>query len=250
MAKQPHVDSTRIISETFLQQVVYRDELDSTNSFAVDLCKQSGVNLPDLPALVISERQTSGRGRGSNRWWSAEGALTFSLIVPLAELDGSQLGLVSLCAGLAVCRALERLAPQVDVGLKWPNDVLIHHKKVCGILCEAPPPAGAGSVVIGIGLNVNNSMESAPNELRQSATSLIDQIGTELPLTDVLILCLHELDRCLAELPRSPRDVALQCQAYCCLQGTHVELSMPGGAQGCRTLPGHWGRWLLADRPR
>ena len=74
---------------------------------------------------MLTENQTSGRGRGANRWWSTTGSLTFSLLIDLGEVPVEWTARLSLTVGLAICQAVERLAPVADVGLKWPNDVYL-----------------------------------------------------------------------------------------------------------------------------
>ena len=131
-----------------------------------------------------ARHQTAGRGRGKHTWWSAEGALTFSVL-----LEPSTLGIhtrswpqLSLATAVAICDALAVELRQYEVAsamprIKWPNDVLIDGRKVCGILIESPAQPGVRRrcLVVGIGVNVNNSWKTAPaessRERRQFATS-------------------------------------------------------------------------------
>src|SRR5690606_23569450 len=129
-------DLQRIRDETLVRTIDFHWELDSTNSQAIRMLEQS--ELP-TPLLVLAETQTQGRGRGQNRWWSAPGALTCTLVAPLDKLPADRLPQVSLTTGLAVCQAVESLAPQADLGIKWPNDVYLDDRKLAGILIELPP---------------------------------------------------------------------------------------------------------------
>ena len=168
-----------------------------------------------------------GRGRGANRWWSSPGALTFSLLI-----DTRQFGLVvdrwpqvALAAGLAVCDAVREELPQSAVGLKWPNDVYADGTKVCGILVEAPA-VSRPRLVLGIGLNVNNSLASAPGEVRQRATSMVDAAGHAFDLTGVLLRVLGHVFRRLRELTENQADVFRDWRSACLLTGRSVCLSV------------------------
>lgn len=190
----------RLRTETFVLGVEHHAEIASTNDRAMELC--ADVELP-VPFLVSADHQTAGRGRGANRWWSSDGAILFSVIVNAAEyrLPESRWPQISLTAGAAVCQTLQvLLGPATSVGLKWPNDVWLNGRKAAGILVEIPA-ARRGRLVIGVGLNVNNSFESAPSELLKLATSMRDETGIESDRHEVLVRLLGQLDadlRCLA----------------------------------------------------
>jgi BirA family biotin operon repressor/biotin-[acetyl-CoA-carboxylase] ligase len=98
---------------------------------------------------VIAEEQLAGRGREGRRWESPPGGgLWMSVVAP--RCPPVERGLVPLRTGLAVCRAVERVAPGVRAGVKWPNDVHVDGRKVSGVLCEST----GDTVVIGIGVNL------------------------------------------------------------------------------------------------
>ena len=151
-------DLQRVREETWVRQIDFHWELASTNSQALLRADQPETQ---TPLLVLAESQTAGRGRGAHHWWSTTGSLTFSLLTGLEKALAERTSLLSLTVGLAVCQAIERLAPAADVGLKWPNDVCLSGRKLAGILIELPvcePPR----VVLGVGINVNNSFRGAP----------------------------------------------------------------------------------------
>lgn len=141
------------------------DSIDSTNAQALRAIGQGQV----APFLVVAERQIAGRGRRGRKWVSpfAEN-LYYSLVL---RIDGGmrQLEGLSLVVGLAVMQTLRKLGV-ADVGLKWPNDVLVDSKKIAGILLElVGDPADVCHVVLGIGINVN--MQTA-DEVDQQWTSM------------------------------------------------------------------------------
>ncbi|WP_197534904.1 biotin--[acetyl-CoA-carboxylase] ligase [Symmachiella dynata] len=213
-------DLDRIASETFLQSIDFHETLASTNDRGLQLANDPFVV---TPSLVLTAAQTGGRGRGANRWWSAAGALTFSVLVnpDAVELPVARHPQISLTVGVAVCEALRQRFPQGDIGLKWPNDVFLHNKKVCGILVEVPPQR-RDILVIGIGLNVNNSLKSAPTELQATATSLSDTVGNKFELTEILIDILQMLEQRLNWLSASDPQLARRWEEFSLLRGKTV----------------------------
>lgn len=199
----------RILQETFVECLEFAPSMESTNDRALAMIS---AGLPRTPLLVLTERQTGGRGRGSNQWWAARGALTCSLIIDpeMFALPAERRPQMSLTLGLAVCRAIARFAPAADVGLKWPNDVLIGDRKTCGILCEVPGRiADAANIstswmVLGIGLNVNNRSTTAPQELQSRAIALIDVSPHPLSISEVVIELLRQIERNVHLLATNP----------------------------------------------
>jgi len=222
MSDQP-LDLLQIRNETFVREISFHDELASTNTKAMELSSSDY----DTPLLVIAERQTSGRGRGSNAWWSSGGALTFTLLVDLPMLRIEQIGPMSLTVGLAICQLLEEFAPAADLALKWPNDVYLEGKKVCGILIERPV-ATEPRLAIGIGINVNNSMADAPDALQQKAVSLCDALETEVDRNRLLIGALTHLEKRIDDHIHRRADLLDQWRAYCLLTGREVSIDMHG----------------------
>lgn len=210
----------RLLAETFLRSVEHHPEIDSTNTRAMHwLC-----DAPERPALVLADRQTTGRGRGANTWWAADGALTFSLVLGADSVPaGVHDPRISLITALAVADSLERDVSNPPVRIKWPNDVYLGEKKICGILLEVPPQR-PGNCIIGIGINVNNSFGSAPAEIRHSGTSLADEVGRDFDRLQLLIQFLHNMDGRIAELVDTPRQLPERWQSRCLLHNRRVEL--------------------------
>ena len=213
------LDLSKIQQETGVQEISYFDELPSTNDEAARLVKENASNAPHL---ILAKRQTKGRGRGANQWWSNEGGLTFSLIVDVTQLAADSLCKISLTCGLAICQALERFAPMGDFGLKWPNDVYLEGRKICGILIERPVE---DQVIIGVGINVNNRLSDAPDDVSSIAVSLFELIETPLELTDVMIESLNQLDRRITELALDNPTILDHWQAYDMLRLKNVRIN-------------------------
>lgn len=215
-------DLARLGSSDFLRGSEFHEELDSTNSRAL---RRAADARCACPWLVLAEHQRQGRGRGDRRWWSSPGALTFSVIV---NADDYGLALpnfprIALAAGLAVCEGIRTLLPDEDVRLKWPNDVYLRGRKVSGILVEGLS-APAARLVIGIGVNANNSLGDAPEELRSQAASLVDLTGRVLDRTELLLQILQHLSSVLRQLNAHDFSLAQRWQSFCMLQGRALRL--------------------------
>jgi BirA family biotin operon repressor/biotin-[acetyl-CoA-carboxylase] ligase len=145
-------------------------------------------------------------------------------------IDASELTLppsiwpqLSLASGLAVCEALDSFLPERTLQLKWPNDVFLDSRKVSGLLVEVPDPK-VSRLVIGIGLNVNNSVRTAPAELHEIVTTMNDVAAQPFGLTDVLVAVLQRLERQLKQLALTPEAVREQWSRRCLLTGKTVTL--------------------------
>jgi len=151
----------------FIKEIIFKDETGSTNDDAKMLAKSG-----DYVGFVIAaELQTAARGRLSHSWFSERGAgLGFTIILPPDKTEN-----LTILAGEAVCRALNE-ACGVGATIKFPNDILINGRKVCGILAEACYKNGAAEyAVLGIGINVNNQI--FPDWIKNKATSLYLETG-------------------------------------------------------------------------
>jgi BirA family biotin operon repressor/biotin-[acetyl-CoA-carboxylase] ligase len=145
-------------------------------------------------SVFLAEEQTAGRGRGANSWESARSAGIYCSVVLRPPLPPSDVLVMSLAAGLAVRAAIEQVDSRVAPDLKWPNDVLIAGKKVCGILTEMNAEVTrVRHVVVGIGINVNHT--SFPKELEEEAISLRMATGTEWSRVELAAALLKSLDR-------------------------------------------------------
>ena len=215
----------RIRCQTTVAQLVYEEEMPSTNDRALKLAGEASTK---TPLLVLCDRQTAGRGRRSNRWWSAPGALTFSLIVDVDPItrDRNCISLTSLIAALSVVETLRTLAPEQRFGLKWPNDVQIGGRKVAGILVEtiAKPRRRA---ILGVGINVNNSLREAPLELRDSAASLIDVLSGSRDRTALLMALLQRLQENMQQFAAGNLDLVGRWQSSCVLTGERIRVHTP-----------------------
>lgn len=145
-------------------------------------------------AVFLAEEQTAGRGRGAHSWQSARSTGIYCSVVLRPALPPSDVLVLSLAAGLAVKAAIEQVNARARVDLKWPNDLLIAGKKVCGILTEMNAEATrVRYVVVGIGVNVNQA--NFPREIEGLATSLRLATGSEWSRVELTTTLLKSLDR-------------------------------------------------------
>jgi BirA family biotin operon repressor/biotin-[acetyl-CoA-carboxylase] ligase len=242
------LDADEIRASTFIRHVEIHDTLGSTNDRAAELAREQKI---ELPALVAARNQVAGRGRGNNVWWSTEGALTFSVL-----LDPSVLGIgtanwpqLSLATAVAICDALsDELNPQSErsspaaagnpqfqsVAVKWPNDVMLDGGKVCGILIESPGGSAPAKnrLIIGIGINVNNScrVEHAAREAMQTskelanAISLCDCTGRQHNLQQLLCATLRAFKARSLQLTKGDPQLPVAWQQLCWLTEQRIEV--------------------------
>jgi len=163
-------------------------KIGSTNTAAM----AAGADGAPEGTVFLAEEQTAGRGRGSNTWESQRSTGIYCSVVLRPALPPSDVLVLSLAAGLAVQAAIRQVDSRVVADLKWPNDLLIESKKVCGILAEMNAEATrVRYIVIGIGVNVNQT--SFPREF--VATSLRLATGSEWSRVELVAALLKSLDR-------------------------------------------------------
>ena len=172
------------------KQIHHYYKIGSTNSEAMRSAAESA---PE-GSVFLAEEQLTGGGRGAHTWHSARSAGIYCSVILRPALPPSDALIFSLAAGLAVRAAVAEIAPQLRVDLKWPNDLLLGGKKFCGILTEMNSEATqVRHLVVGVGINVNQV--KFPAELREIATSLRIETGTEWSRVELCAALLKSLDR-------------------------------------------------------
>jgi BirA family biotin operon repressor/biotin-[acetyl-CoA-carboxylase] ligase len=195
------------------------DETASTNAVCADRARAGA---PEW-TVIVAEHQTDGRGRLDRTWeLPARSGLAFSVLVR-PHVSPARWGWLSLVAGLAVAEAI---GPQATV--KWPNDVLIADRKVCGILSELVTLGSTTAAIVGIGINVSLSAEELPVP---NATSLALE-GIDISRTALLTSVLLRLRHRIAELTTfTEAELITAYAARSATIGRTVEVSMPDGSQ-------------------
>lgn len=167
--------------------IVRLESTDSTNEEAW----RRQVVAPD-GLVVVAGRQTAGRGRFGRRWYSPEGGLWMSLLLR-PSLPAERTVLVTVATALAMRQAVQDLGLP-EARIRFPNDVVVRDRKICGILAESRQP---GVLVVGVGLNVN--VPSFPQDVPE-ATSLSRELGRPVPLKQAERASLDALSRWLDRL--------------------------------------------------
>lgn len=158
---------------------------------------------PKLPegAVIIADLQTHGRGRQGRSWHSEPGTGLYLSTLLKPKIPPENLSLLSLMAGVATASSIQQQA-EVEVKLKWPNDILLNGKKLAGILCECiatTPP----SIIVGIGINLKQS--TFPTELQGLATSIKLETGNIINRTDLVLSLIHNIDKEYEEFLQAKR---------------------------------------------
>lgn len=172
------------------RRILYREEVTSTQDEAGEAARRGA----EEGVVVISERQTRGRGRKGRLWASPprEGVYFSTILRP--NLRPTQIIQIPLIAGVAVCKAIRRVTP-LEPRIKWPNDITIGGKKVAGILAEMSCDIDrVNHIVLGIGVNVNTQCSLLPEPTRGIATSLAEKCGEYVSRVRLVQCLLAEFD--------------------------------------------------------
>ena len=182
--------------------------------------------------VVVADRQTAGRGRLGRSFQSPGGQGIYLTALLRPDLPPERLSPVTAMAGVAVCRAVERLCG-VSPGLKWPNDPVLDGKKLCGILTELSlegETARVQELVLGIGINVSQRPEDFTPEVREIATSLVQALGHAVSRPALAAEIIREVDRLCAALAAGETGPYLaEYRRRCVNLGRTVRLLRPDG---------------------
>lgn len=180
-----------IKTELFAKKIYSFWSIGSTNEFAHNRAIQGE---PE-GTLVIAEQQVRGRGRKNRRWDSPFNKGLWFSVVLRPNIVSDQVGLIPFLAGVAVAEGIENftgLKPEV----KWPNDLLLNGKKICGILSEAEFRNGKiRFIILGIGINVHHKPHEFPDEFRDRATSLRAESNLRIDRSELLAEILFQLEK-------------------------------------------------------
>jgi len=170
-------------------RLVHYFRVDSTNNIALSLAQEGAPH----GTVVVAEEQTAGRGRFGRGWYSEKSSGIYTSVILRPPLSPAAAPAITLMAGLAAHRALSA-STGLEFDIRWPNDLLVNGRKVCGILTEMSAELDRlHSVVLGIGINVNHREMSS--ELAPIATSLGIEAGKTFSRVNILVALLRELDR-------------------------------------------------------
>ncbi len=210
---------------TMGKKIIRYANVTSTNATIKELAHQEIGH----GTVVTAGMQTMGRGRLGRAWESPEGGLWMSILLEIDEkIDTHRLGLLPLMAGASVATSI-LMEYELDAGLKWPNDVLISGRKVCGILSEGFSIEKKQFVVLGIGVNVNNLVRVG-YDFSDFSTSISEEFGKKVKLDVLENTILEEIDFRLELMGNAEYDKILDdWRELSETLGRHVHVIMPGG---------------------
>lgn len=198
---------SRLQTEWAGKHVQYFETIDSTNNKAKQLAEEGAPH----GTLVIADRQDAGKGRRGRDWSTLPGtAIAMSLIVR-PQIRPEKISMLTLIMGLAVVSACNQL-PGVDARIKWPNDIILDGRKICGILTEMSAELNAVHyLVIGAGINVN--MLTFPEEIQEIATSLALVTGCKVNRAELIQRCMEYFEQYYEEFKRT-EDMSVLMKPY------------------------------------
>jgi BirA family biotin operon repressor/biotin-[acetyl-CoA-carboxylase] ligase len=182
------------------KEIYYFPELKSTNIMAKEKALHRAEGIGE-GTLVITERQSAGKGRLGREWFSPIGGIWLSIIL-YPQLPPSYIPRITLMTAVAVVKAI-KMCTQIEPQIKWPNDILINEKKVCGILTEMNAELDMINwVVVGIGINVNINHQEFPEDIQENTISLKEVSGKEVFRVKLTQTFLQEFEKYYDKLKR------------------------------------------------
>jgi len=177
-------------TKTMGKNIELHQSIDSTNNRARELALEGA----DEGTLIIAETQLEGRGRLGRNWVSPKGKGIWMSLILRPNLPPDQAPRITAMAAVAVRKALNK-ATGLNIGIKWPNDIIIDGKKVCGILTEMHADIDRiHYVVVGIGINVNMTQEDFPTDISSTATALRIALNRWVDRRQIIALVMEEIE--------------------------------------------------------
>ncbi len=196
------------------KEIVVYDEVESTNTIAYELLKEGY----PTGTVVIADRQTKGKGRLGRSWISPAGKNIYMSFALRPNITPKYATLITLTSVVACTTALRRYS-EIPVLIKWPNDMLIDHKKIGGILTEMKIEGEKiKAAVVGIGLNINMTENDIPEEIKEIATSLRLCKGEEFSRALLIAEIIKEFDKWYQLLEKKNRKTIID--RWMALSGT------------------------------
>ena len=191
--KTEHITKEKILptleTEYMGKEILCFRKVFSTNSIAKFLANHSA----DEGTVLISEIQTKARGRSGKKWEAPDGGVWMSLILR-PNVPTARIGLITLATGVAIAKSIRSLG--VDARIKWPNDVLIHGKKISGVLTEVNATFNEIDwIVVGIGIDSNLKLEDFSEDIRIGTTTLTEELPAKVDENELIAIFLNEFEK-------------------------------------------------------
>lgn len=207
------------------RKVMYFDSISSTNDKAKELATLG----EGEGAVIIAEEQTKGKGRLGKNWISPKGKGIWMSIILRPDINPVHASKVTQVAAAAVSTSISKMG--IKNLIKWPNDIVVGNKKVCGILTEMSGELNRiNYIVVGIGINVNIDIEELPNEVKEIATSLKEEYGERISrkkLTAEILNNFEELYKELVKENKISKSIQI-CRQYSAILGKEIRVIMRG----------------------
>ena len=196
----PQEVQRRLFTKYIGKEVYYFPELKSTNIMAKEKALHRAEEINE-GTLIIAERQSAGKGRLGREWFSPAGGIWLSIIL-YPQLPPSYIPRITLMTAVAVVKAI-KMCTQIESQIKWPNDILINKKKVCGILTEMSAELDIINwIVVGIGINVNIDHREFPEDIHENTISLKEVLGKVVLRVKLVQIFLQEFEKYYESLKR------------------------------------------------
>ena len=219
-----------------LGTIIHQTEMASTSDVAKEILLVSFMEVA-FPMLVLCDRQTLGRGQPGKSWLSNEQSLTFTWCIPVESVPQANRALLPLIAGVSVCEAIGSMGIK-RARLKWPNDILIDRKKVCGILVEKISTAEQSWFLIGVGINVNQTEKEidalGSSDFAFPPGSLKTHFHSDIELQTLLL----SLTQQLAENTTKETQWNERCENHFDFLGAPIRFTKPEGVEVVGTFKG------------
>ncbi|KAA1259374.1 Bifunctional ligase/repressor BirA [Rubripirellula obstinata] len=219
-----------LVGDRQIKTAWYGEELQSTNTRAVDDLRRGVIDGQHLPRIYLTDLQTGGRGRQGRTWISDKQNLAFSIAFPIAPSLASNLGLQSIAVGVAIAEAIEHEFAPIKTKLKWPNDVWIDGGKFGGILIERVSSV-ADCMVVGVGLNVSSAPPAEEISHGAAAKSLANCLGRMVSKWEVLDAVARRLIDIQVDLEQDAQSVIQSFRQRCLLTNKTISYQHDGTKQ-------------------
>ena len=196
----PQEVQERLFTKYIGKEIYYFPELKSTNIMAKEKALHRGEGISE-GTLIIAERQSAGKGRLGREWFSPAGGIWLSIIL-YPQLPPSYIPRITLMTAVAAVKAI-KICTQIESQIKWPNDILINEKKVCGILTEMSAELDIINwVVVGVGINMNIDHREFPEDIHENTISLQEVLNKEVLRVRMVQIFLQEFEKYYESLKR------------------------------------------------
>lgn len=203
----------------FKSSIIYYEKIDSTNTY----CKNNYSKLADK-SIVIAKTQTNGRGKNTRVWFSPDGGLYFSILLKDKPKNAN---LLPLLTSIAIYNALKEF--NINIKIKWPNDIIFDNKKLGGILVESKISATSKTYIIGIGLNIRSTLPSL--DIKDKFTSL-NQFTKNLACTELILASIiNSFSDLLKILDSNPSELLSLYRLNCIILNKEVFLNSEKGSK-------------------